>query len=354
MTDQLTYVEVSCGGGTYSSFESITVTYSADHAARAFSLTATDSNGADVLAESWNFMPGTDITITANGQLVFTGIIDKMTPSYNATAHTVAVSGRSNSKDMIDSDVDHETGELNDTTPIEIANGVNYTSAQYSTDVEQPKIKKFRVNHGEGIHHCVERVCRNYQMILQGMPDGGTKLTKGATGGSNAPLVEGVNILEATATFDESGQHSEYKVHGQNLKGTDKKATQIMASSKGSVQRQRKKTIHKETDTPDKSSAQSRADNHKNQQVGHSTTATVKTQSWFDDGGQVWNANGLVFVESPMLKLNQQMLIKSVSLTQTNSGSFSSLSLTLPSAFGGEGTGMGGSGNTGSGGGGPW
>jgi prophage tail gpP-like protein len=188
------------------------------------------------------------------------------------------------------------------------------------------------------------------------MPDGSIKMTKGGTGGSNSPLIEGFNILGGSATFDDTDQHSEYKVKGQRVFGTDKKSLQIVATEKdSSVKRHLPKHIHQETDI-DQDSAQNRAKHHKNRQQGESITARIKTQSWFDSGGQLWLANGLVYVMSPTLKLSQQMLIKDVSLSQDNGhggGTVAQLSLVLPQAFDGEGTGMGG-GGAGSGAQAPW
>jgi prophage tail gpP-like protein len=206
----------------------------------------------------------------------------------------------------------------------------------------------------ETVFGAVERMTRRHPMLLQGMPDGTIKMTKGGTGGTNAPLIEGVNILGGSATFDDSDQHSEYKVKGQRVYGVDKKSLQIVATEKdSSVKRHLPKHIHQETDI-DENTAQKRARHHKNRQQGESVTASIKTQSWFDSNGQLWIANGLVYVQSRILKLSQQMLIKSVSLTQDDhSGSFAQLSLVLPQAFDGEGTGMG-SGGVGSGAQSPW
>ena len=205
----------------------------------------------------------------------------------------------------------------------------------------------------ETVFEAVERITRRYPMLFQGMPDGTIKMTKGGTGGSNAPLIEGVNILGGSASFDDSDQHSEYKVKGQRVYGTDKKSLQIVATEQDpSVKRHLPKHIHQESDI-DQDTAQNRAKHHKNRQQGESVTAGIKSQSWFDTGGQLWIANGLVYVQSPKLKLSQQMLIKSVSLTQDESGSFAQLSLVLPQAFDGAGTGLGGNG-TGSGTQSPW
>ncbi len=347
MSDQKTLVSVIVGGTIYNSFKRVTVQYAANQAARNFAMTATD--GSKVFTDRWNFKPGENVTILANGQLIFTGIIDKMTPSFDANNHHVEVSGRSKSKDQIDSSTDHKKNEFRNKTVLDVAKELDYTGAGFSSDTEQPKMEYFRVNPNETIFDAVERAARRYQMLIQGMEDGSSKLTKGGTGGSNAPLIEGVNILAGSATFDESDQHSEYRVKGQRTFGTDKKALQIVGKAdNSSVKRKRVKVLHQETDI-DEDTAKKRAENHKNKQKGHSVTANIRSQSWFDSGGKVWKANALVYVSCPTLKLEQQMLVKSVSLEQSGSGSFAQLSLCLPEAFGGKGTGMGGgAGNSGS------
>lgn len=348
MTDQPTYLSFSVGGFDYA-FERAAVSYSANQAARAFAFTVTDGGGA-----AWGFMPGTPVTVSANGQLILTGYINKMTPSFDANNHTVEVSGTSKGRDSVKSAAEHDKGEWRNKTPLQIAQELDKQGVGFTSDVEQPTIEYARLHPMENVFDAVERMTRRYPMLFQGMPDGSIKMTKGGTGGMNSPLIEGQNILGGSATFDDSDQHSEYKVKGQRVYGVDKKSLQIVATSQdSSVKRHLPKHIHQESDI-DQDSAQKRADHHKNRQQGESVSASIKTQSWFDSGGQLWIANALVFVMSPTLKLNQQMLIKSVSLTQDKGGSFAQLSLVLPQAFDGGGTGMGGSGNTGSGGQAPW
>lgn len=352
MTDQLTKVSLIAGGMEYSAFTRAAVTYAANQAARAFAFTVTDAT--DPWDLQWNFMPGTPCTVLANGQLIVTGHIEKMMPSYDAKGHHVEISGRSKGGDSIDSSAEHDKGEFRKKKIIEIAKTLDKQNVGFTTDIDQPEIEYFRLNPMETVFAAVERLARRHQMLLQGMPDGGIKLTKGCTGGTNAPLIEGVNILAASATFDQTDQHSEYKVKGQRVYGVDKKSLRIEALSKDSrVSRHRPKHIHQESDI-DEGTAKKRAEHHKNRQQGESVTANIKTQSWFDSAGQLWKANGLVFVSSRMLKLNMQMLIKSVSLTQSESGTFADLSLVLPQAFGGEGGGMGGGGGTGAGTQSPW
>jgi prophage tail gpP-like protein len=345
--DQPTYVTVLAGGMTYSAFTQVAVQYAANQAARTFALTVTDaSDGWD---EQWNFMPGTEITIFGNGQLVLTGYVEKMTPSYDAHDHHVEISGRSKGADTIDSSAEHPKGEFNKKTTIQIANELDKQGVGFSTDVEQKVNEVFRLNPMETVFGAVERLARKHQMLLQGMPDGSIKLTKGGTGGMNAALIEGVNILGASAIFDDSDKHSEYKVKGQKTLGVGKKSLRIEATEKDSkMKRHRPKHLHQETTLDDEGQAQKRAKHHKDRQSGESISAKVHLQSWFDDGGMIWQANALVFIESPKLKLSNMMLIKSVHLSQSENGSFTDLDLVMPEAFGGDGGGMGGSAGSGS------
>ena len=346
MSDQETFVEVSTEGGMFTAFQKVACQYAAHQAARAFALTATDSQ--DGLDEAWNFMPGTPVTITANGQLIVTGYIDKMSPSYDATNHHIEISGRSKSADTVDSSAEHDTNEFRKKTPLAILQELDKQVVGFKSDIPQPIVEYFRVNPGETIFAAGDRLARKYQMLLQGMPDGSINLTTGATGGDNAPLVEGVNIISAEACFDQTNGHSSYKVRGQRNFGHDRKSLQITSTAKDkSVKRNRPKHIHQEGDI-DQGTADKRAKHHRDRQQGESISANIKSQSWFDSAGQLWKANGLVYVYSPMLKLDMQMLIKSVNLSQYEKGSFADLTLVQPQTFGGAGTGMGGSGGTGS------
>lgn len=351
MTDQPTKVSLIAGGMTYDAFTRAAVSYAANQAARAFAFTVTDAT--DPWELQWNFMPGTPVTVTANGHLLVTGYVNRMVPSYDARNHTVEISGTSKGRDSVKSSAEHDKGEFRNKTILQIAQELDKQGVGFRSDIEQPNIEYFRLNPMETVFQAVERLTRRHPMLLQGMEDGSINLTKGGTGGENGFLLEGVNILAASAVFDDSDQHSEYKVKGQRVYGTDRKSLQIVATDRDtSVKRHLPMHIHQESDI-DEETAKKRAKHHKNRQQGESVSATIRTQSWFNSFGQPWKANGLVFVQSRMLKLSQQMLVKNVSLTQDGSGSFASLSLVLPQAFEGEGTGMG-SGGAGSSAQAPW
>lgn len=352
MSDQLTYVEVATGGGIFSGDSifngnaKVSVQYAANQAARAFAITATDSPVA--LSEAWGFMPGEPVTITANGQLMLAGYVDIMSPSFDKNNHHVEISGRSKGADAVNSSVEHHSNEFLNMTPLAIMQAIDKQNIGFTTDIAQPLVDYFRINPGETVFAAGDRLTRKYQMLLQGMPDGGIKLTTGATAGTNAPLIQGENILAASAAFDQTNGHSSYTVRGQKSYGHDRKALQIKQSAKDkTVKRNRPKHIHQEGDIDD-DTALKRAKHQRDRQQGESISATIKSQSWFDSNGELWRANGLVYVYCPMLKIDMQMLIKSVNLSIYENGSFADVLVTLPQTFGGKGTGMGGASNTGS------
>lgn len=329
------YVRVNVAGYAWTAFERVTVSYSAKQAVRQFAFTATDDTGSGgLLKEAWNFMPDTPVTVTANGHLLVTGYIEHLAPSYDGNHHVVEVSGRSKGADAVDSSAEHKTGEFKKKTPLQIAQELDKYGIGFKARAKNMKpIEIFRLNPGESMFACVDRACRKQQLRLQGEPDGSILLTDDCAG-SNAPLIEGVNILKAGSTFDNSERHSEYRVRGQKAYGTDKKLFRIEGTSKdGGVKRHRPRIIRPETDLTEEE-AKKRAEHLRDRQMGESITATVTTQGWHDDNGRPWLAGGFVYVYSPMLKLDMTLAISTVSLTQDASGSVSVLSLVHPAALG--------------------
>ena len=327
----LEFVVLGAGDNRFSAWTKASVTYSATDAARAFAFEVTDA--LNPIAEAWNYPPGENVTVTANGDLVCMGIIDKMTPSHDANNHNVNISGRSKSKDTIDSAAEHETGEFRDKTALEIAKALDKQGVGFSTDTQLEKIALHRVNPGESVFECVERAIRKQQLTMMGLADGSIQITKGGSKRVHPPLVLGVNILGGNATFDESGQHSEYKVKGQKVFGSDKGSLRVEQVVKNpSVKRHRPKHVLSEG-AVEEDTAKKRASHHRDRQTGLSITASIKTQGWHDDAGSLWLPNTLVYIYDPILKLDMDLLLNSVSLTHGPEGSFSQLSFVQPKAL---------------------
>ncbi|RNJ49357.1 phage baseplate assembly protein [Methylocystis hirsuta] len=326
-------VSVIAGGSNWTAWKRASVQYGAKQAVRAFALTVTDT--AD-WAGKWDFMPGTEVQVMEGGELMVKGFIDKMTPSYEAKNHHVEIGGRSKGKDSVDSSVEHDKGEFRDKNILQIAKDLDKQNVGYKSelaDSDMPKLEYFRINPHETVFEAIERIARKQHLLLIGQPDGGIKIDKGGTRRVNAPLIEGENIIGASATFDESDKHSEYKVKGQKVFGGNRKAISIIGTAKDkSVKRNRPKTLTHETATDEKD-AKKRAEAHRDRQFGESVSATIRVRGWRDQNGQHYQPNTLIHVRSPLIKLDMDLLISDVNCTMDASGSFTSLQLVHPKAL---------------------
>ena len=322
-------VTLSTGSGKWTAWERISVSASAKEAARAFAATVSDDYSGD-----WTSEPGDQITITANGDPVLTGYLEIVDASFDAKSHKIEVSGRSKGGDTIDSSVEHPTGEIRNKTILGIAQELDKQGVGFTSDVPNlQKVSVFRINPAETVFQAVERLCRDQHLIMQGMPDGSIKITKGASNRVNNALIDGVNILSGGYKKDASQKHSSYKVLGQRAIGSKLKGSiQINQESKdSSVNRNRPRHIISETDTDD-GRAQTRADRERNRAFGYSISAQVNVQGWHDDNGVLWTPNSIVYVRAPRLKLDMDLLIESVNYVKDASGALAQLQLVNPAA----------------------
>lgn len=331
-------IEIVIDSGVWRGWKRVTVSYGAKKAVRNFALTVTDDIESGMFGQNggmWDFMPQTPIKIRESGELLLDGHVDSMVPSYDANNHHVEIAGRSKSADFVDSSHEHEKGEWKNKDILEIAKDLNKSDIDISSAVDNlKKLEKFRTNPHETCFQAIERIARAQQLLLIGKANGGIEIAEGGKRRTNGPLIEGENIVGASAHFDDSNVHSDYKVKGQQVFGSDKKSLRIVGEAKNErVKRKRPKTLPHETAT-DKDSAKKRAEHHRDRQEGESKSASVKVQGWRDQGNKLYVPNTLIYVYSPRLRLDMDMLIENVSCSVDSGGSFTTLALVHPKALG--------------------
>jgi prophage tail gpP-like protein len=336
-------ITISAGGGSYSAFEDVNVKAAFNEAARSFEFTVAAELGAS--ATNAIFTVGTEVSISANGDLLLTGYVDSREPSFSAKKAEIVVCGRSKSGDLVDGSGEHETGQFEKKDPLEIGQEISSEyEAKWESDQQLEKIDQYQLQPGESCYRCVEKLARQQGMTITGTPEGNAKITKAGSERMSGGLIEGQNILSGTAHHNGSNRHSKIIVRGQRPFGHGKDNLEIEEQEEdGSVKRHRTIILIQDEDT-DKKRAKKRAKNRKNRAKGNALKATISTQGFRDDGGQLWKPGALVWTESPFLDISQDMLIESVNYRQSESGSIATLSLVDPAAYDGEGGG-GGKGN---------
>lgn len=329
-------VVVNVGGMSYSAFKTAVVRAAFNEAARSFHLEIAAEAGAS--ATNRIFKVGTKLTITANGDLLFTGFVDQKKPRLAKDDAKIDVIGRSNSGDLVDSSAKHETGQFEKKNPLEIGKEISKgIGAQWTTDQKLEKIDQYQLTPGESCFRCVEKMVKQQGMTITGEADGNAKITKAGSKRHSGGIVEGRNFLTGTADHNGSNRHSEYIVRGQRPfgHGVDNLEIEAILRDK-TVDRHRPIIIIQDEDTT-KDRTKKRAKTRKDRAAGHSLKASVEVQGFRDEGGKLWEPGHLVWLESPFLDIAQDMLIESVTYNQSDNGSISTLSLTDPRAYDGKG-----------------
>src|SRR5262249_26523163 len=154
--------------------------------------------------------------------------------------------------------------------------------------------------------------------------------------GQRGGLIQGQNILSASADLTAWNRFSEYHVFGQSSIGTAKEQMQTYARAfDPGVSRPRPKVIVQPSEV-DSQRAQLRADWEAARAAGLSTRATITVPGFRDDSGEFWEPAKPVYVYSPFLKIDQEMVIEKVTLRQNESGTLATLDVVDPRTYGGD------------------
>ncbi|MGE0022115.1 MAG: phage baseplate assembly protein [Hyphomicrobium sp.] len=335
-------VSLLVGGMLYEGWKKVSVSRSVREMAGQFTLEVsekwTGGNGGPASLMGWRIRPGDPCTVLYSGFPVITGYVDTYCPKYDADSHEVTIQGRSKTQDLVDSsaDPDVENGEMRDVGLDQIANKL---AGPHGVGVKvEAKLKgKFdvaRVQSGETKHEMLERYARPGAVLLTDDELGNLRLLHVAGGGAFA-LIEGENILEASATLRADNRYSDYEVKGQDH-GNDQRygreVAEVMAKARdGAVKRYRPHTVRNETKTS-KENARDRCDWEATSRGGESTRADVTVVDWIGPAG-LWMPGQVGVLVSPMLAINRSMAIESLEMTQDENGTLTKLSLVPPEAL---------------------
>jgi len=329
---------VVLGGATYTGWKSVEVSRSMGEAAATFSLDVHDQWAVAPNWAPWPIHAGDPCQILLDGVLVVTGYVDDHQISYDADSHGQQISGRSKTGDLVDSSVMKKGGEWKDKTIDKIlAPETQKFGVPLSLEGDPgAPFPKVRLQQGETPFELGDRLARMRGLTLTDSSAGALRLLSLVGGGAGGSLVEGENILAASATHRADQRHSEYIVKGQRP-ATDqafgKQAAQIEAKAQdGNVKRYRPKLILAEQ-PGDKKDMRVRADQEAAKRAAESLEASVTVQGWQGPGG-LWQAGQLVQLVSPMLAVNRTMVVRSITYRLSDAtGTITEMQLAVPESL---------------------
>lgn len=274
--------------------------------------------------------PGAECQVLIDGKPVITGYVDDVNISYDANSHTVSVSGRD------------KTGDLVDSTAIEFG-FPNFTILDVAKRLCQPfgivvsaetdvggKFSTYKQNPGDSVFAALDGAAKIRGVMLMSDGNGGLVIARAGTTRLPALLATGDNILACSASFSHKDRFSEYTVTSQQELEDGQTYTDglfLKATSKDSIiTRYRPLTVIADK-LNDLKSTQERADYERNVRYAKSQQFQYSVQGWKYDDANLWPINCLVAVKDDFLGLDADLLITGVDLLLNDSGTRTELTL---------------------------
>lgn len=328
-------VILNVGGQRHEGWTNVSVTLSIEAIAGSFELG---------LTELWPdqptrrvVKPGQECTLSIDDDLLITGRVDEAAPEYNAVSHSISITGRDATGDLVDCSALNEPGEWKNVGLVAIAASVCKPfaiSVSAQTDTGKP-FTRFAMQPGESAFEVIERACRARAVLPVSDGNGGLVFARAGTARRQTALVYGENIVQAEAAFSDIERYSQYIVRGQQP-GDDSWGAQVASEPEAraedpAIGRYRPLVILAEV--PEGQSFEDRAKWEATVRAGRARKANYTVQGWRDEGGALWRPNALVKVDDTMLGINETMLITSVTFSRSEDGTTTQLSLVKPSSY---------------------
>ena len=337
-------VSLKIGGLSFYGWKSLRAETGVEQCAGAFELGVMDRFSE--ASEKWAILPGDPCELQINEMTIVTGFVDSVRPSFDKSAHGIAVSGRDATMDLIDCAAIYKTGQWKNTKLDRIArdlakpfgievvveNGVDIGAAFDSFNIEE----------GERAFEAIDRAARSRAVLVATDGSGRLLLTTPSTKKAPIALVQGENVLHADLNLSWKERFSQITVKGQG---------------KGDAEQYGEKVAHGSATVTDKAinryrplivvaeqhgsspTLKARAEWEQSVRRGRGTRASVKVQGWTyvdesaADGESVWKPNMLVEVDLPYLGLHEDLLISKCHFDLSENGTTTTLELVHPSAL---------------------
>lgn len=340
-------IELAVNGVRISGWESVEITKSMTSLCGTFSLSQSATRDG-VKLEHLPVFPGDRVEIWRNSVRMLTGFVDDTSPSIDASSHTIGVSGREITGDLVDCGL-LSTGKSAGTwrtkitlpqliTQLVTPFGLKFSAAGGADPGDA--FPKFSAEPGDSIFVTMQKACNLRGVLPMTAGDGSVILVQEGKGHTKDPLVYGSNIKKADGKFSLKDRFSVYVVRGEAKSSGDffnaggKYGFEARATDSG-VPRYRPLVIHAGSDVPDKKTAQHRANWEASTRAAKAGTVEVVVQGWAQSDGSLWTCANLVTVQIPPIlgPTPRDLLISSVRYSYGTGGEEVTLSLVQPGAY---------------------
>ena len=335
-------VELYIGGEIHSGWEAVSVTRSIETISGTFELRLSERN--PVSPSLRRIGPGKACELRLDGTVVVSGYVDDLAVTLEADTHTIRVSGRDKTGDLVDcsvvvnADDPESAGEWEGAKLEQICRqickpfGITVSALQPTGE----PFRRFKTQEGESAYEAIVRACKNRALLPTAGPDGNLVLMRPGPS-SGGRIAEGDNALALRGTFNDRDRHNRYIVKGQ-AGGDDKTWGASVTTGKSeatdpAVTRYRPLIVISE-DHGEAGTLANRVKWEAATRAGQARRVEATVQGW-RDGGRLWSAGDAVTLDSPTLGLETPttMTIAGVTFTLDEKGTLTNLTLVHPKAF---------------------
>lgn len=331
-------VSIRVGGTDFGGWQTARVTRSIESACGSFSLGVVDRWSEDA---SWPVAEGDECAVSIDGAPVITGFVDARNPSYSDSECGVEISGRDRARNLVDCSA-YVGWQFKNTTPLQLAQKL-CAPFQIPVSVQSgltfAPVARYGITPGDTSFNTLEKACRLAGVLVVSDGLGGIVLTRAGTDRyKTTALVEGENIKRASARYDHSQRFYRYVVLGQHAASEEswgEAVTHVKAEAfdSGVSDTSRVLVVRPEGNTTVQL-AKNRAQWEASVRAARSATVNVTVQGWTEAGGELWEPNKLVYVKSPRIGVDGELLIASVTYALSSTeGTTTDLVLRRPKAF---------------------
>lgn len=334
-------VALSVDGKSYGGWKTVRISRSIEALCGSFALGVSERwAGQD---QPWPIGENSPCVVSIGGAAVITGFVDERDPSYDATSHSVTIEGRDAAGDLVDCSTQLGKWSFSNVDVLALAQkiaapfnvSVSLQTGLISTAVTVPK--KYSIDPGDLAAGSLENLCRVAGLLAISDGLGGILLTRAGTARCSTALVEGQNILKASAKFSAKGRFRTYEVMGSH-KGREDLNGASAAGVKGTATDLNARAGRVLIIRPDHSltpaTAKLRAGWEASVRAARADAVSVTVAGWTQADGTVWPINKIVGVHSKRIGVHGDMLIAGVELNHDEStGTTATLSLKDPAAY---------------------
>ena len=331
--DELTLL---VAGQVISGFEDIAVTLRLEGFPNSFTVRASVGQGGQAPVAA-----GNDVVVKLGNDTVITGWVDRVTEGVTPDGHTLTISGRGLTQDLVDCSAEWPSAQLIGGNALTIAQRL---ASAYNIDVitangasPGPDVVSWALNYGDTAADIIQRVARNagllaYENNLGQLVLGNVAATTAASG-----IVYGQNVEASTVDQSMDQRFSDYigcfaalDTLGALGGGSDF----FYGATDPNVTRHRVQHLVMEFVAANAQDfTEQRAQWEAARRAGRSFVVHVTVDSWRDSAGGLWLPNTLVSIDVPGADSAQtgQLLIAEATFRRSNEGGTTADITAMPS-----------------------